>query len=392
MNLAKIRAETPGTAARIHFDNAGSSLAPEKVYKVQKQHLDREAQIGGYLAAEEAGERLEAVYTSIARLIGANADEIGIMASATDAWDRAFYSVLQDMKPGDRIITSQTEYRANFVAYLHAEKRHGIRISVIDHDETGAIDLLALENSIDDKVRLIALSHVPSSAGHILPASKVGKIARAADIPFLLDACQSLGQLQVDVEDIGCDILTGTGRKFLRGPRGMGFLYFRRELLEKTDPVMMTNQGAEWVAPDQYEKRHDARVFEAWERNAAGQLGLGTAIDYALGLGMDAIELRAGALAVRLRDGLRAIPGVTIADLGHDLSAIVTFQMAGYAPGEIKALLEQNNIAGQVAVAEHTLLDMTRRGFHELVRLSPHYYNTEEEVDRTITLLDSLRA
>ncbi len=391
MDLMKIRNETPGAAGRVHLDNAGSSLMPSPVIAAQMDHLKREAEIGGYLAAEEAGVRLEKVYGSVARLIGARSDEIAIMPSATDAWDHAFYSLAQDMEAGDRILTSQTEYRANFVAYLHVKKRRGIQITVIDHDEAGSIDLAALQDAIDSSVKLIALSHVPSSAGHILAAQKVGEIARAAKIPFLLDACQSVGQLHVDVGEIGCDILSATARKFLRGARGMGFLYFRQGLLARTDPVMMTNQGAEWVSPDRYEKRRDARVFEAWERNVAGQLALGAAVDYALDIGIKNIEARVRLLANLLRRGLSQIPDVRIADLGEDLSGIVTFEMRKNAPGEIKAVLEQNGIAGQVAVAEHTLLDMTKRGFNQLVRLSPHYYNTEEEIDRTLNVLNSMR-
>lgn len=384
-NIQRLRAETPGCTGQIYLDNAGSALMPDPVIKKMSDHLAAEAKMGGYRAAEAAAAEIEAVYASLAGLLGAKPSEIAVLASATDAWDRAFYSL--EFAPGDRIVTAWNEYCANYLAYLHMQKRKGVEITVIGANEAGDLDLGALEAAIDDKTRLISLSHMPSSSGQVIPAAEVGRLARAARVPFLLDACQSVGQMPVDVDEIGCDMLTGTARKFLRGPRGMGFLYIREAMLDRLDPAFLTNQGAVWTGPDAYELTPGARRFEAWERNVAAQLGLGAAVDYTMALGLSAIRERSWALAARLRAGLADLPAVAVHDLGSVLSAIVTFTVEGLAAAEIKERLAARDVHVQVAQAHHTLLDMQPRGLESVVRASPHYYNTEDEIDRTLEFI-----
>ncbi len=361
---------------------------PLRVSDTLRKHIDLETRLGGYVAQERMSDKLEKSYESTARLLGAHPDEIAYLSSATDAWDRAFYSLR--LRPGDKIITAFNEYCSNFVAFLHRVQRDGIQIIVIEKDDTGTLDLKAMEAAIDKKVKLIAISHVPSSSGQINPAKAVGRISRAHNIPYLLDACQSVGQLLVDVDDIGCDMLTGTARKFLRGPRGMGFLYIRRSFLDKLDPVMLTNQAASWTDSDSYSLRTDARIMEAWERNIAAQLAFGAAADYLLDLGVERAISRTATLSKYLRDGLTTLKPVTPTDPGHDLCAIVTFQHRNHEPGNIKQMMEQQGIAVQVSSVEHTRLDLDARGISKTVRVSPHYYNTEDEIDRFLEALDAL--
>lgn len=388
--LEAIRLDTPASCHRVHLDNAGSSLMPKPVAETLMSHLQHELAKGGYVAAEDAAERHAAAYGTLARLLGARDDEIALQPSATEAWGRLFYSL--PLEPGDRVITAFNEYCANFVSMLHRARRDGIAIDVIDPAADGDPDLDALQARIGPRTRLIAISHVPSSSGQINPVAAVGAIARSAGVPFLLDACQSVGQLPVDVDAIGCDMLTGTARKFLRGPRGVGFLYVRREMLERLDPVMLTNQAAEWTASRAYRLRDDARVFEAWESNVAGELALAAAVDYLLDLGVDAVSERALTLAAAVRDGLAAIDGVTVRDPGRTLSAIVSFTAAGRDAAWIKAELARHDIAVQVASVTHTRLDLEARGIDTAVRVSPHYYNTEAEIDRFLTVLGDLLA
>jgi cysteine desulfurase/selenocysteine lyase len=360
------------------------------VLQSMTDYLRREAEIGGYEAADEARGRLDGVYDSVARLIGAARDEIALTENATVAWQMAFYAL--PLRAGDRVLTARAEYAANYVAFLQVARRTGAVIEIIPDDADGVLDAEALARMLDDRVRLIAITWVPTNGGLVNPAAAIGRIARAHGIPYLLDACQAVGQMPVDVADLGCDMLSATGRKFLRGPRGTGFLYVRRQMIEKLEPPIIDHFGAPWVAPDRYELRPDARRFETWENNYAARLGLAVAIDYAQAIGIEAIAARCRMLAGRLRSGLGEIQGVTIHDLGPHPAAIVTFSVAGHEAGSVKTHLAAAGINVSTSDPPSTLLDAQRRALPVIVRASPHYYNTEEEVDRLTAAIRNLAA
>jgi selenocysteine lyase/cysteine desulfurase len=385
LDLDRLRAETPGVAKRIHLNNAGAALMPAPVIAAVKDHIDLEAAIGGYEAEAQESARIAAVYDSIAALIGAQRDEIALVENATVAWDMAFYAF--DFAPGDRILTARAEYAANYIAYLQVAKRTGAVIEVIPDDGDGVLDPAALEAMIDDRTKLISITWVPTNGGLVNPAAEVGRIARAHGIPYLLDACQAVGQMPVDVAELGCDLLSATGRKFLRGPRGTGFLYVRRAMLEGLEPPMTDLLGATWTGPETYVLRDDARRFETWENNYATRLGLGAAADYALALGIEAVRERAFALADALRAALREIPGLTIYDLGERPCAIVSFAIAGIDSEAIEARLGAQGVNVSSSSRDGTLLDATARGLPTLVRASPHYYNSEAEIARAASLV-----
>ncbi|MEA3536690.1 aminotransferase class V-fold PLP-dependent enzyme [Rhizobium sp. CC-YZS058] len=388
MNLQQIRQDTPGVAHRVHLNNAGAGLMPNSVLQAMTGYLTREAEIGGYEAAAEAAPVLDGVYDSVARLVGAARDEIALVENATVAWQLAFYALA--FRPGDRILTARAEYAANYVAFLQVARRTGAVIEVIPDDADGVLDPAALERMIDGRVRLIAMTWVPTNGGLINPAEEVGRIARRHDILYLLDACQAVGQMPVSVETIGCDVLTATGRKFLRGPRGTGFLYMRRALLQSLEPAMIDHFAAPWVAPDRYALRPDARRFETWENNYAARLGLGVAIDLALSLGLESIEARCRQLSTRLREGLRAVNAVDVRDLGPRCASIVTFTHRSISADDAKARLAKEGFNISVSGPGSTLLDATARGLPPLLRASPHYYNTEDEVDRFLQAVAAL--
>ncbi len=289
IDLAGVRAETPGCGNVLHFNNAGAALMPRPVIEAVQDHLTLEARIGGYEAAEEAAGRLQHTYDSVAELIGAGADEIALMDSATRAWDTVFHSL--SFRPGDRVLTSSTEYASNYIAMLQVARRSGVVIEAISDDRHGQVDIGALEAAIDDRVKLIALTHVPSTGGLVNPAVEVGKIARKHAVLYLLDACQSVGQIPIDVGAIGCDFLSGAGRKYVRGPRGTGFLYARRGTTAGVEPLMLDMHGAEWTSRDSYQARPDASRFETFEYDVSGRVGLGVACDYASALGVENIEV-----------------------------------------------------------------------------------------------------
>ncbi len=388
MDIARLRAETPGcTDERVHLNNAGAALQPAPVLETVRTHLELEARLGGYEAADAAADRFTESYEVLARLIGARADEIAYLENATRAWDMACYSI--PFRPGDRILTTTSEYASNALGFLHAARRHGAVVEVIPDDEHGQISLDALGEALDQGgVRLVAINHVPTHDGLINPAAEVGRLARAAGALYLLDACQSVGQLRVDVAEIGCDLLSATARKFLRGPRGTGFLYVRREILERLDPIVVDLRAADWTGPDSFALRPDARRFETWERFAAGQLGQAAAAAYAMEIGLDTIEDRVRGLAGTLRAELAELPGVTVCDRGLRQSGIVTFTHESVGAREIFQRLAEQGI--QVRVAEQTYRYDAGVAPEDRVRASVHYYNTEEELDRTVRTLRKL--
>jgi selenocysteine lyase/cysteine desulfurase len=378
--IARLRAQTPGCERVVHFNNAGASLPPTPVLDVHLAHLRREAEIGGYEAQEEAQPRIDAVYASVARLIGAaGPDEIALLENATRAFDMAVYGL--PLAPGDVILTSTAEYHSMFVTYLHLAKR-GVVVEVVPPDAAGQIDVGALRKRIDARVRLIALAHVPTNGGLVQPAEAVGQIAREAGVFFLLDATQSVGQMPIDVRRLGCHALAGTSRKYLRGPRGIGFLWVTREWMDRLDPPLMEGHAAEWVEPDRYVIRPDGKRFEVWEANYAARLGFGAAVDYALALGLPRIWARVRALGEALRARLAALPGVTVRDLGDVRGGIVSFTVRDVEAARVKAAMRAASINVTISPARGTLLDMRARGLREIVRASVHYYNTEAELDR----------
>ena len=381
-HLAEWRADTEGCTNVMHFNNAGSSLPPRPVVDAVIDHLRLEACIGGYEAAQQAAPALADVPASLAAVINADRAEIALVENATRAWDMAFYSV--PFAPDDTIITGVAEYASNYLAFMQLRAQRGVEIVVCPDDGSGQIDVEALERLCDGRTRLIAITHVPTNGGLVNPAVEIGRIAREKEILFLLDACQSVGQLPIDVDVITCDFLSATGRKFLRGPRGTGFLYANRTTTADLHPPFIDLHAATWTSRDEYRLAPDATRFENWESYVAGRLGLGVAARYAVGIGLDVIESRIAHLSSRLRDELAAVPGITVRDKGARQSGIVTFSHARVEPAAIRDGLRCRAINTSVSDRTSTRLDFDGRGIQDVVRASVHYFNTDDELDALI--------
>ena len=381
MDIAALRADTPACANMIHFNNAGASLMPRPVYEALTEHLALEAEIGGYEAEAAAAEGLAAFYTEFAALLNADPSEIAYVENATRAWDMAFYGL--PLQEGDRILTHASEYVSNYLAFLQLAERRGVEIDLVPSDTTGQIDVTAFEGLITPRTKVIAITHVPTQGGLVNPAEEVGRIAKQHGLLYVLDACQSVGQIDLDVQKLGCDVLSGTGRKYLRGPRGTGFLYIRKELAEQTDPPFIDLRAATWSRDNGYDWAPGAKRFENWERYMAGQIGLGVAVRYARNIGLPAIEARVVEVSTALRAALSDVPGVTVQDLGARKSGIVTFTKDKCTPQQIFKALSAQKMNASVALTTSARLDMVPRGLTEgVTRASVHYFNTEDEIAR----------
>jgi selenocysteine lyase/cysteine desulfurase len=388
IDVAMVRSETPGCAHRVHLDNAGAALMSRLTLAAITEHLVLESTIGGYAAAAAAGERIDATYAALAELLGGEPADVALFDNATHAWNAAFYSI--PLRAGDRVLTGRSEYGSNVLAYLQVAQRRGAEVVIVPNDESGQLDVAALADLVDERTRVIGVSYVPTSGGLVNPAAEIGRIARAAGALFLLDATQAVGQFPIDVDAVGCDLLTGTGRKFLRGPRGTGFLWVRPSALERLDPHVAEIRSAEWDGARGFTWAPGARRFESWENNYALIIGLGVAVRQALDLGLDAIGERTRALGDRLRDRLADLPGVGVHDLGRVRCAIVTAKVDGVPSDAVAAGLAEAGINVTTTVAEHSQFDAEVRDVHPLVRLSPHYYNTEDELDRAVAAIAKL--
>ncbi len=385
--IQQMRTDTSGTASRIHFDNAGSSLPPDTVVQTVINYLQQEALEGGYKMEKNHREELANVYTLIARLINATPGEIAITENASAAWGMAFNGI--EFSEGDVILASEYEYEANILGFLAVRSKR-VEVRIIPNNEDGDFSLSTLEEMISSKTKLIAVTHIASSAGGILPLAEIGQIARKHNILYLVDACQSIGHLPIDVKEINCDMLSVTGRKYLRAPRGTGFLYVRSSVQDLLKPVLMDEFSIIDMNEQGFQLKIDAKRFELFENSRALRLGLGKAVEYALNLGLDRIAGRIKMLASILRQELSNLPQVTVMDRGKELSGIVTFSVSGTESMWLQSELAKRQINLSVTTTKATLFYMQKYKLDNILRASVHYYNTEEEISIFVTTLREL--
>lgn len=394
--VARWRRDTPGSAHRAHFNNAGASLTPQPVQDAVGGHLALEAEIGGYEAAAAAAPAIERTYAGLAELVGARAGEIAVLSSATHAFAQAMSAF--DFSPGDVIVTSSDDYISNQLMFLSLAARRGVRVERAADLEEGGIDPQAVRALVRrHRPRLVAVSWIPTSSGLVQDAAGVGAACEEGGVPFLLDACQAVGQLPVDVTALRTDYLAATARKFLRGPRGIGFLHVSPRALDRGDhPLLVDMRGARWTEADAFTLFDGARRFEQWELPYALLLGMGAAARYALDAGVERTGGRAHALAADARVRLAAIPGVRSLDRGPKLSAIATFEAIGRGaqggrdgPSLVGALRERG-INTSAQSRGDAVIDFDRKRARSLLRVSPHYYNTSAEIDALESALRAL--
>jgi selenocysteine lyase/cysteine desulfurase len=390
--IARWRADTPGCERITHLNNAGASLMPRPVGEAIRAHLDLEQQVGAYEAADAESDAIQKGYVAMGRLLGADARNVALVQNSTVAFAQALSAF--DLGPGDIVLTSRSDYASNQIMYLSLARRRGVVVVRAPDAPQGGID----PNAVRELIRrrrpaLVALTWIPTNSGLVQPVEAVGEICRDAEVPYLIDACQAVGQLPIDVRALHCDYLSGTARKFLRGPRGLGFLYVSdRALSAGAHPLLVDMHGADWTDTDAFELHPDARRFETWEFAFALVLGLRAAAEYALKVGVESGGRRASELAEYAREKLGAVAGVRVLDRGPQLCAIVTVAIAGRDTTQIKLDLRARGINTSSPQREDAVIDMDEKQTLSALRISPHYYNTKEEIDTGVEAIREIIA
>ncbi|WP_300690679.1 aminotransferase class V-fold PLP-dependent enzyme [Chryseobacterium sp.] len=386
MDLNAIRKDTPGCSDKIFLNSAGSSLMSKIVVDTVVNYLYEEQQFGGYETINRNSALINEFYKEAAKLINTQPDNIAFVASSTDGYAKALSSI--SFKKGDCIITTNDDYVSNQIAFISLQKRYHIDIVRVANLPDHELDLEDFERLIKKhQPKLVAVTHIPTNSGLIQNVEGVGKLCKQYDVLYLVDACQSVGQCVVDIEKIGCDFLTATGRKFMRGPRGTGLLYVSDRVLHtEMAPLFLDNEGAKWTAFEEYQLSRTAKRFEHFERSSASLLGLKEALKYANTLGMNNIERYNRELSGKLRVNLQNM-GFRVLDKGNNLSSIITFCQQDGNTETIQKVLRENNVFFTVSNKNNALIDFTFKNVDHAIRLSPHYFNTLEEIERVSQLL-----
>ena len=391
IDLEKVRSETPGCSTKIHFNNAGASLMPSAVIDSIQKYILLEGLTGGYETEDLQTAEINGFYKSLATLINCEPKNIAFTSSATNSFARALSCI--PFKEGDTILLANEDYISNQFAFLSLQKRFNLKIIRASSLPSGGVDVGDMKRLMDQHhPRLVSLTHVPTNSGLIQPIEEVGRLCRERDILYLVDACQSVGQLPIDVTKIQCDFLSATFRKFLRGPRGTGFLFISDTVFRKNlEPLFIDMRGAQWTAINEYTPQPNAKRFEDWEFPYALVIGAKASIDYALQIGLENIRDRNIILCEKIREKLAKINDLEILDKGEKLSSIITVKVPKWKPNEFMEALRTRNINTSISYKGFAFIDFESKGVDWALRISPHYYNTEEEVDILINTLKELR-
>lgn len=390
MDIKAIRNDIQNYGSKLFLNSAGSSLMPKSIVPIILEYLRQEEDLGGYFVAEKRKEDINDFYLYAAKLIGAQPHNIAFTHDATDAYVKALSSI--PFNSGDIIITTDDDYSSNQIQFISMEQRFGITIKRIQTFENGDLDIDHFKRLVEkQKPKLVAVTHVPTNSGLIQNVEEIGKICRDHGIIYIVDACQSVGQLSINVSDIHCDFLTTTGRKFLRGPRGTGFLYVSDRLLDLGfSPLMIDCGGANWNGLHSFEMLPSARRFQTWEAPYALILGLTEAMRYTMEVGIERIQNYNHTLMDRLRENLSSVHGVKMYDNGTRRASILTFRKDGVPLDKVKKKFEEKQVFFSISPKESGVIDYDKKGIDGAIRLSPHYFNTIAEIDAVSEIIDAI--
>ena len=391
MNIQQLRKDTPGTSFHIHLNNAGASLPPSPVTEAIQQYLTEEALHGGYEVAAERATEINGFYSVCAKMLNAKARNIAFAGSATEAYNKALSSI--PLETGDVLLTTDDDYSSNQIAFLFLKKRFGIKVIRAAKLPEGGVDVQSVEELIKEHhPKLVAVTHVPTNSGLVQDVESIGQLCNAHEVWYLVDACQSAGQMPLDVDKIGCDFLSATMRKWLRGPRAAGFLYVSDRALDAgLEPIYPDLSGAEWTSANEYDYHNNAQRFGYWEKNFALMLGSKVAIEYAIDLGLENIEQQVNILAGYARTQIANLTGWQVLDKGKNKCGILTAHHRSGSPSTFSTALTNASINAGFARTTNAVIDFTEKEVDWALRVSPHYYNTREELDSLVQVLGNTR-
>ena len=387
IDITKVRADTPGCTPKIFLNSAGSSLMTEGVVQIMHSYLNKEMMLGGYQTVPLYQNEIDKFYYHASALLHTMPTNIAFNYNATDAYAKAVSSI--PFKSGDYILTTEDDYVSNYILFFSLQKRFDFQIIRCKTLPSGDIDMVDLETKmLKYHTVLVSVTHIPSNSGKIQDVEYIGQLCEKYDIWYIVDACQSTGQMDIDVTKIKCDFLSATGRKFLRGPRGTGFLYVSDKALSAgLEPMLIDMRGAKWETENSYIPTASATRFELWESNYSNILGLSEAIRYAMSIGLENIRAYNLELCQLLKEQLQKIPDIRITEEGSQTGSIVTFTSETKTLDEYKNTLDKANISYSVGYRHFALIDFNKKNVDWVIRFSPHYFNTTDEILQVVEIL-----
>jgi len=390
MDVNRIRKDFLQLGEVVYLDSAATSLTPEPVLAaVQDYYRHFRANVGRgvYRWAQLADQRYRLAHSKVAEFIAAGQGTVVFVRNTTESVNLVARGL--NWKRGDRVVTTLLEHHSNLLPWMDLRGR-GVELEVLRPDRDGRIDISEFERAIDDRVRMVATTHISNVLGTELPVREISDLCRDHGALFLLDAAQSAPHLPLHVEDLGCDFLCFSGHKML-GPTGTGVLWIRDD--SAVSPLLAGGGMVEKVSELGYIKKKGYEGFEAGTPDVGGGIGLGAAVDYLQKVGLSEVHNHEMRLTGRLLEGLQDIDGLQIygpLDL-KGRGGVVSFCLRGLLPHEVAAMLDQ---AANIAVrsGHHCCMPLMKHlGLENgTVRASIYLYNTEEEIDLLLKMLDGV--
>lgn len=369
-----------------YLNNAGAGELSNITLNAMIDYYQYEQKVGAYQAAKDKKDIIDMFYTNVAKLI--NADDVGEIAfvdNASRGWNLAIRGI--ELSKNDVIVTLSTEFGTNLITIYDHAMKSGASVRVIPCTDKGKVDIQLLEKVLSEYrgVKVIAISHAVAHGSIVNPVEQIGVLARKYGALYIVDACQSVGQITVDVKEIDCDVLVASGRKWLCGPRGTGFMYIRNKT--NIRPTQLDLASADLILNDDYSVtgvkiRQDAKRFEIWERNIASQIGLATAIDIILNVGLDEISRKIKCFSTEIRNAISKNPKLILIGSEESSSGIVGF-ITKKSDVE-KSILDsfvKNGLTISTMSDWDCPLDFPKNGVKTIFRLSPHYYTNIETIE-----------
>jgi len=393
MNQDEIRNDFPQLKQGfIYFDSGSTSLKPIPVlnainnyYETLSASVGRGLHYPSYLATKSYDEAHEKV-----RKFFNGKGEIIFTKNCTEAINIIAYGI--EWKTGDKIVTTYLEHNSNLLPWLNL-RLQGIEVEVLKCETDGTIDLKELSKSIDNRTKLVAVTHASNVLGTIVPVGDITEIAKKKGAMVLIDGAQAAPHLKVDLDTIGCDFYAASGHKML-GPSGTGFLFINTQVLNRLKPMMLGGGSATDVELDKITFTKGGKIFEAGTPNIAGGIGLGAAVDYLKKIGMEQIKEHELELVAYLMDQLKKIDGITIHGPRElkKRTGVVSFSIKDIPAHRIAILLDE---IGGIAIrsGNHCAFLLCRDILKKecgTARVSFYIYNTQEEIDKFIDVLEEI--